>query len=89
MDTRLVSDSTQPTHAAYWTKLTIGALFLIATSEFFLAQIIAQLAWPGYSVSQYDISALGVTACGPYINAAAGTSFLQKRARKPRLSSAG
>jgi hypothetical membrane protein len=48
---------------------------LIATGEFFLAQIIAQLAWPGYSVSQYDISALGVTTCGPYINDAAGTSF--------------
>jgi hypothetical membrane protein len=75
MDKILVSDTARPTHATYWTRLTIGALLLIATSEFFLAQIIAQLAWPGYSVSQYDISALGVTECGPYTNEAAGTSF--------------
>lgn len=71
----LVRDATQPTHAAYWTRLTLGALFLIATGEFFLAQIIAQLAWPGYSVAQYDISALGVTECGPYTNDAVGSSF--------------
>jgi hypothetical membrane protein len=65
----------QPMHASYWTTLTLGALLLIATSEFFLAQIIAQLAWPGYSVSQFDISALGVTECGPYTNGAGGLTF--------------
>ncbi len=48
-------DATQSPHTSYWTRTTLGALLLVATSEFFLAQIIAQLAWPGYSVSQYDI----------------------------------
>jgi hypothetical membrane protein len=75
MDKTLVSDTTRQTHASYWTRLTIGAVFLIATSEFFLAQIIAQLAWPGYSVSQYDISALGVTECSPYTNGSGGLTF--------------
>jgi hypothetical membrane protein len=68
-------DATQSSHTSYWTKTTVGALFLVATGEFFLAQIIAQLAWPGYSVSQYDISALGVTACGPYTNGSGGMTF--------------
>jgi hypothetical membrane protein len=75
MDKMLVGETTRPTRASYWTKLTIGALFLIATSEFFLAQIIAQLAWPGYSVTQYDISALGVTECGPFTNGSGGLTF--------------
>lgn len=68
-------DATQSPHALYWTKTTLGALFLIAASEFFLAQIIAQLAWPGYSISQYDVSALGVTECGPYTNGSGGLTF--------------
>ena len=68
-------DATQSPHTSYWTRMTLGALLLVATSEFFLAQIIAQLAWPGYSVSQYDISALGVTECGPYTNGSGGLTF--------------
>jgi hypothetical membrane protein len=65
----------QQAHSSYGTATTLGALFLVATSEFFLAQIVAQLAWPGYRVSQYDISALGVTVCGPYTNGSGGLTF--------------
>ncbi|HEX3272175.1 MAG TPA: DUF998 domain-containing protein [Ktedonobacterales bacterium] len=68
-------DATRSPRASYWTKITVGALLLVATSEFFAAQIIAQLAWPSYSVSQYDISALGVTECGPYTNGSGGLTF--------------
>ncbi len=71
--------ASQPTQASasprYWTRVRVGALFLIATSEFFLAQVVAQLAWPGYSMSRYDISALGVTRCGPYTNGSGGLTF--------------
>jgi hypothetical membrane protein len=75
MNKTLVRDTSRETHASYWTRLTIGALFLMATSEFFLVQSIAQMAWPGYSVSRYDISALGVTECGPYSNGSGGLTF--------------
>ena len=68
-------DATLSPGASYWTKITVGALLLVATSEFFVAQIIAQLAWPSYSVSQYDISALGVTECGPYTNGSGELTF--------------
>jgi hypothetical membrane protein len=71
-----VHDTAQSVRAAKTQRLvTLGALCLITTSEFFLAQIIAQLAWPGYSVSQYNISALGVTSCGPYTNGSGGLTF--------------
>lgn len=62
-------------HARYRSRLTLGAFLLCATSLFFVAHVIAQLAWPGYSVSQYDVSALGVTQCGPYTNGAGGLTF--------------
>jgi hypothetical membrane protein len=42
---------------------------------FFVAHAIAQLAWPGYSISQYDVSALAVTQCGSYTNGAGGLTF--------------
>jgi hypothetical membrane protein len=45
------------------------------TSVFFVAHAIAQLAWPGYSISQYDVSALAVTQCGSYTNGAGGLTF--------------
>lgn len=48
------------------TSLQVGAISLILTAEYFLAQLIAQLGWPGYSISQLDVSALGVTVCGPF-----------------------
>src|SRR5215467_3234212 len=70
-------DTARPmyTLASQRTQVTVGGLFLIAASEFFLAQIVAQLAWPGYSVTQYDISALGVTECGPYTNGSGELTF--------------
>jgi hypothetical membrane protein len=68
-------DTAASPRAASRTPMLLGAILLIATSEFFLAQIIAQSAWPGYSVSQYDISALGITECGPYTNGAGGLTF--------------
>lgn len=61
--------------AWYRSRVTIGALLLCATSLFFVAHIIAQLAWPGYSVSQYDVSALGITQCGTFTNGAGGLTF--------------
>lgn len=67
-----VAPSVQMPHAA---QVRLGAIFLCATSGFFVAQIIAQLAWPGYSVSQYDVSALGITQCGQYTNGSGGLSF--------------
>jgi len=67
-----VAPAVQTPHAA---QVRLGAIFLCATSVFFVAQIIAQLAWPGYSVSQYDVSALGVTQCGQYTNGSGGVSF--------------
>ncbi|MEO5805649.1 DUF998 domain-containing protein [Devosia sp.] len=48
----------------------LGALFWLLTVEFFIAQFIAQAAWPGYSMLTNDISLLGVTTCGTYINPA-------------------
>lgn len=47
-------------------RIEIGAVLLICTLEYFLAQSIAQLGWPGYSIWQLDVSALGVTVCGPF-----------------------
>jgi len=56
-------------------RVRLGAFLLYATGVFFVAQIIAQLAWPGYSISQYDVNALGVTQCGQYTNGSGGLSF--------------
>ncbi|HEX8035222.1 MAG TPA: DUF998 domain-containing protein [Ktedonobacterales bacterium] len=68
-------DVAQSVHGPFPTLVRVGAIVLCATSVFFVAQIIAQLAWPGYSVSQYDVSALGVTQCGQYTNGSGGLSF--------------
>lgn len=46
--------------------MKVGAISLIATAEYFVAQVIAQLGWPGYSIANLDVSALGVTVCGPF-----------------------
>ena len=45
-------------------SIRLGAIFWLLTAEFFLAQIIAQTALPGFSLATQDISLLGVTACG-------------------------
>ena len=53
-------------------QIRLGAIFWVLTAEFFLAQFLAQAAWPGYSMTVEDISLLGVTSCGAYLNAAPG-----------------
>lgn len=69
------TDVAHSAHKPFPPLVRLGAIFLCATCVFFVAQIIAQLAWPGYSVSQYDVSALGVTECGQYTNGSGGLSF--------------
>ena len=54
------------------TQIRLGAIFWLLTVEFFLAQFLAQAAWPGYAMAVEDISLLGVTSCGSYVNAAPG-----------------
>lgn len=44
-------------------QIRLGAIFWILTVEFFIAQAIAQSAFPGYSLVDMDISALGLTNC--------------------------
>lgn len=51
-------------------QIRLGAIFWVLTAEFFLAQFLAQAAWPGYVMTVEDISLLGVTSCGAYLNAA-------------------
>lgn len=53
-------------------QVRLGAIFWLLTVEFFIAQFVAQAAWPGYSMLTNDISLLGVTACGGYLNPAPG-----------------
>lgn len=51
-------------------QIRLGAIFWLLTVEFFIAQFIAQAAWPAYSLVLDDISLLGVTSCGGYLNPA-------------------
>lgn len=44
-------------------QIRLGAIFWLLTVEFFIAQAIAQAAFPGYSLVDMDISLLGVSAC--------------------------
>lgn len=44
-------------------QIRLGAIFWLLTVEFFIAQAIAQAAFPGYSLANMDISLLGVSAC--------------------------
>lgn len=57
-------------------QIRLGAIFWLLTIEFFLAQFIAQAAWPAYSMVLDDISLLGVTTCGTYLNPAPGGTEL-------------
>jgi hypothetical membrane protein len=56
-------------------KIIAGALCWIATVEFFLAQSAARLAAVGYSIHDDDISLLGLTRCGPFLNPQTHESF--------------
>lgn len=53
----------------------IGAICWILTVEYYIAQIITQSAWPDYSISKYDVSALGVTTCGTFNDPSTGESL--------------
>ena len=53
-------------------QIRLGAVFWLLTAEFFLAQFLAQAAWPGYAMTVEDISLLGVTSCGSFLNPAPG-----------------
>lgn len=53
-------------------QIRVGALCWLLTVEFFVAQFVAQAAWPGYSMAVNDISLLGVISCGAFINPAPG-----------------
>ena len=44
-------------------QIRLGAMFWLLTVEFFIAQAVAQAAFPGYSLVDMDISLLGVSAC--------------------------
>lgn len=44
-------------------QIRLGAIFWLLTVEFFIAQAIAQAAFPSYSLAHMDISLLGVSAC--------------------------
>jgi hypothetical membrane protein len=57
------------------TRAIVGATCWVLTVEFFVAQAIAQATWPGYSIVDQDISALGVTACGPFVDPISGQTM--------------
>lgn len=44
-------------------QIRFGAICWLLVAEFFVAQIIAQAAFPGYSLVDMDISVLGLTNC--------------------------
>ncbi|KKC34746.1 DUF998 domain-containing protein [Devosia psychrophila] len=44
-------------------QIRLGAIFWLLTVEFFIAQAVAQAAFPGYSLAHMDISLLGVSSC--------------------------
>lgn len=51
------------------TEIRLGAIFWILTIEFFIAQAVAQAAFPGYSLVHMDISLLGLTTCNTDLSA--------------------
>lgn len=56
-------------------RVIAGAICWVLTLEYFVAQAIAQVKWPGYSLSRYDVSALGITTCGPFEDPSTGESI--------------
>jgi len=55
-------------------RLQIGALCWVLTGQFFLAQFLAQAAFPDYSLVRYDISLLGATSCGFFPEPSSGAT---------------
>lgn len=50
----------------------LGAVCWLLTAQFFVVQAAAQALMPGYDLALYDISVLGVTECGVYMDATSG-----------------
>jgi hypothetical membrane protein len=48
-------------------QLEVGAVCWILTVVFFVGQLVAQLAWPGFSLLDNRVSDLGSTVCGPWL----------------------
>ncbi|WEK06269.1 MAG: DUF998 domain-containing protein [Candidatus Devosia phytovorans] len=44
-------------------QIRMGAIFWLLTVEFFIAQFVAQAAFAGFSLTEMDISVLGVSGC--------------------------
>lgn len=53
-------------------QIRLGAIFWLLTAEFFIAQALAQAAFPGYDLTQMDISLLGVSDCTGFNDAGLG-----------------
>ena len=47
-------------------QIRLGALCWLMSAEFFLAQVVAQMAAPGHDLFLHDISLLGISACGVF-----------------------
>ncbi|HEU5430093.1 MAG TPA: DUF998 domain-containing protein, partial [Thermomicrobiales bacterium] len=56
-------------------RTIVGAACWMLAVEFFVVQAIAQSAWPGYSIVDQDISALGITTCGPFVDPTTGQTM--------------
>jgi hypothetical membrane protein len=56
-------------------QVIAGAICWVLTLEYFVAQLIAQVKWPTYSISRYDVSALGITTCGSFDDPTTGESI--------------
>jgi hypothetical membrane protein len=54
-------------------RIRLGAFFWLASVEFFLAQLVAQLAAPSHDLFLHDISLLGISACGVFEVATSGS----------------
>lgn len=50
-------------------QIRLGAIFWLLTVEFFIAQFIAQAAWPAYDMVAEDISNLGLVCTGDALQA--------------------
>jgi hypothetical membrane protein len=54
-------------------RIRLGALCWLASVEFLLAQLVAQMAASGHDLFLHDISLLGISACGVYEVATSGS----------------
>ncbi len=57
-------------------SVRLGAILWVLCLQFFLGQLVAQLAWPQYSMVLDDISVLGATVCGAANTSPDGTAYV-------------